>query len=139
MLYVSSKMDKWSLFLLIFWDEIVSLLHFIPDEHYFVIEVSLYMSDSLEIHLLNLVFQDKSMVRSNSLTERVKVWDRFSGVIDAHAVKMDFLKHVHRQNPPFRIKRRMPTRKTIKVICVVVDIMVVCRSFFGPNHPLQSD
>ena len=55
------------------------------------------------------------MVRSNSLNERVKLWDKFSGMVDQHAVKLNFLKHVHRPHPPFRIKRRLPSRKTVAV------------------------
>ncbi|XP_076452960.1 PHD finger protein 12-like [Babylonia areolata] len=60
-------------------------------------------------------FLDEYMVRSNSLTERIKLWDRFTGIVDQDTVKLDFLKHVHRLNPPFRVRRPLPPRKTVQV------------------------
>ena len=59
--------------------------------------------------------QDEYMVRTNSLTERVKLWSQFEGPVDQHTVKIDFLKHVHRVAPPFCIKRKLPPRKTVSV------------------------
>ncbi|KAK7087616.1 PHD finger protein 12-like [Littorina saxatilis] len=60
-------------------------------------------------------FLDEYMIRTNSLTERVRLWDKYNGMVDNHGVKMDFLKHVHRPHPPFRIKRQLPPRKSVSV------------------------
>lgn len=71
--------------------------------------------------LLCPLYQDEYMVRSNSLNERIKLWDKFSGIVDQHAVKLNFLKHVHRPHPPFRVKRRLPARKTVTVSVLVAS------------------
>lgn len=60
-------------------------------------------------------FLDEHMVRSNSLTERLKLWDRYTGMVDQDAIKLKFLSKVHRKDPPFRIKMRMPRRKMVPV------------------------
>ncbi|KAL8571389.1 hypothetical protein ACOMHN_046564 [Nucella lapillus] len=60
-------------------------------------------------------FLDEYMVRTNSLTERVRLWDQFTGHVDQDAVKLDFLRHVQRANPPFQVRRPLPPRKTVQV------------------------
>ena len=56
------------------------------------------------------------MLQSVRLTERVKIWDKFSGNINQQSVKIGFLKKTHRQNPPFKFKVKHPRRATIKVL-----------------------
>lgn len=60
-------------------------------------------------------FLDEYMVRTNSLSERVKLWDKYTGMVDQDAVKLRFLSKGHRKNPPFRIKVPLPPRKTVMV------------------------
>lgn len=52
---------------------------------------------------------------SVSATERMKLWDKFSGPIDQDAIKTEFFRKVHCKNPPFRIKVKLGTRKKVKV------------------------
>lgn len=55
-------------------------------------------------------FIDWKLVTSISATERVKLWDRFSGPVDQETVKADFIRHVHRKHPPFRVKLKPKPR-----------------------------
>ncbi|XP_067649895.1 PHD finger protein 12-like [Haliotis asinina] len=64
---------------------------------------------------------DEYLLKSLSLCERVKLWDQSAGHVDQHAVKVNFLHKVHRQNPPFRFKRRLPSRKTITIPQAIKD------------------
>jgi len=54
--------------------------------------------------------QDERLLTSVRLSERILLWNKFSGPIDPHAVKVNFLKKIHRSNPPFRNKCRPATR-----------------------------
>ncbi|KAK3085048.1 hypothetical protein FSP39_023477, partial [Pinctada imbricata] len=58
---------------------------------------------------------DQMLLKSLSLTERVKLWDRFNQRVNQNTVKVNFISKVHRQNPLFRIKVQHPMRKTIAV------------------------
>ncbi|XP_067123731.1 PHD finger protein 12 [Centruroides vittatus] len=58
---------------------------------------------------------DQRLLTSVSLTERVKLWDKYSGPLSQDAVKIEFLKKIHRKNPPFRYKMKVQTRKKIQV------------------------
>ncbi|KAK6296062.1 hypothetical protein J4Q44_G00337750 [Coregonus suidteri] len=49
-------------------------------------------------HMEHLVLKQRSM----SLTSRCQLLDQFQDRISQHAVKVDFLRWVHRQNPPVR-------------------------------------
>lgn len=60
-------------------------------------------------------FLDEYMVRTNSLAERVKLWDKYNGMVDQDAVKLRFLAKGHRKHPPFRVRVPMPARKTVRV------------------------
>jgi len=51
------------------------------------------------------------------LSERILLWYKFSGSIDPHTVKVDFLKKVHRSNPPFRMKCRPVSRHRPLKVC----------------------
>lgn len=61
------------------------------------------------------MFQDAHLLTSISATERVKLWDKFTGPVDQDAIKMEFFRKIHRQNPPFRIKVKMPPRHRVLV------------------------
>ena len=62
-----------------------------------------------------LLTQDEKFLESVKLTERVKLWDKYCGPVNQDAVKVQFLKKIHRQNPPFRVKVKHPREHTIKV------------------------
>ncbi|XP_041971863.1 PHD finger protein 12 [Aricia agestis] len=47
---------------------------------------------------------DWKLVNSISATERVALWDKFSGPVDQHAIKVDFIRRARRARPAFRIK-----------------------------------
>ncbi|KAG5874587.1 hypothetical protein JTB14_001224 [Gonioctena quinquepunctata] len=58
---------------------------------------------------------DTKLLTSVSATERVKIWDKFTGPIDQDTVKLEFFRKIHRKHPPFRIKTRLPPKNTVKV------------------------
>ncbi|CAG5117060.1 unnamed protein product, partial [Candidula unifasciata] len=60
-------------------------------------------------------FLDSCLLKSQSLTERLRLWDRYTGLVNSHTVKVDFLNRVHKKNPMFRYKRKLPPRSTISV------------------------
>ncbi|XP_077995595.1 PHD finger protein 12-like [Glandiceps talaboti] len=51
---------------------------------------------------------------SSSLTERCRIFDKYHGRISQNAVKLQFLKKVHRKHPPNE-RFRPPKRKTVKI------------------------
>lgn len=69
-------------------------------------------------HVIDLP-QDWKLVSSISATERVKLWDHFSGPVDQETVKSDFLRKIHCKNPPFRFKVKPKSR-----ICAEIPPMV---------------
>lgn len=76
------------------------------------------------------------MVRSNSLTERLKLWDRYTGMVDQDAIKLKFLSKVHRKDPPFRIKMRMPRRKMVPVSSSITFVEHVHTLFLHKNRKI---
>uniref|UniRef100_A0A182K1R6 PHD finger protein 12 n=1 Tax=Anopheles christyi TaxID=43041 RepID=A0A182K1R6_9DIPT len=60
-------------------------------------------------------FVDSKMVTSVSLTERIRLWNRFSNDIEHETVKTEFLRKIHRKNPPFRLKQKFRQRTKIIV------------------------
>ncbi|CAH1118667.1 unnamed protein product [Phaedon cochleariae] len=58
---------------------------------------------------------DTKLLTSVSATERVKLWDKFTGPVDQDCVKLEFFRKIHRKNPPFRIKTRLPPKGTVEV------------------------
>ncbi|KAK6640697.1 hypothetical protein RUM44_012394 [Polyplax serrata] len=58
---------------------------------------------------------DTKLLTSVSLTERVKLWEKYAGPIDQDAVKLEFIRKVRRKNPPFRFKVKLPPRNKIRV------------------------
>ncbi|XP_059143694.1 PHD finger protein 12-like [Physella acuta] len=60
-------------------------------------------------------FLDSHLLKSQSLTERLRLWDRYTGLVDSHTVKVDFLNKIHRKFPMFRFRRKLPSRLSISV------------------------
>jgi len=59
-------------------------------------------------------FLDNKVLSSTSITERVKLWDKFAKQpIDSNAVKLQFMKRCQRRNDKF--KRKVPTRARFTV------------------------
>lgn len=67
------------------------------------------------------------MVTSISATERIKLWNQFSTCTDHETIKTDFIRRVHRKNPPFRSKLRPKPR-----FCAEIPPMV---EFHYKNPP----
>uniref|UniRef100_A0A3P8YL51 PHD finger protein 12 n=1 Tax=Esox lucius TaxID=8010 RepID=A0A3P8YL51_ESOLU len=62
-------------------------------------------------HIEHLVLNQRSL----TLTSRCQLLDQFQDRISQHAVKVDFLRWVHRQNPPVRHGASHHKTKTLKV------------------------
>ncbi|XP_032363374.1 PHD finger protein 12 [Etheostoma spectabile] len=62
-------------------------------------------------HVEHLVLNQRSL----SLSSRCQLFDHFQDRMSQHAVKLDFLRRVHRQSTPNRRKTHQHNRKTIKV------------------------
>ncbi|XP_015925034.1 PHD finger protein 12 [Parasteatoda tepidariorum] len=60
-------------------------------------------------------FADSKILTSVSLTERVKLWDKFAGPISQDAIKLHFLNKINKRNPPFRRKQKEPPRPKLFV------------------------
>uniref|UniRef100_A0A182SX22 PHD finger protein 12 n=1 Tax=Anopheles maculatus TaxID=74869 RepID=A0A182SX22_9DIPT len=60
-------------------------------------------------------FVDSKMVGSVSATERIRLWNQYNNDIDHETVKTEFLRKVHRKNPPFRLKQKIRPRTKIMV------------------------
>lgn len=64
---------------------------------------------------------------STSATERIKLWNQFSTCADHETIKTDFIRRVHRKNPPFRFKLKAKPR-----FCAEIPPMV---EFHYKNPP----
>uniref|UniRef100_A0A3P8QSD1 PHD finger protein 12b n=1 Tax=Astatotilapia calliptera TaxID=8154 RepID=A0A3P8QSD1_ASTCA len=62
-------------------------------------------------HVEHLVLNQRSL----SLSSRCQLFDQFQDRMSQHAVKLDFLRRVHRQNAPNRRTTHQGNKKTIKV------------------------
>ncbi|XP_064158082.1 PHD finger protein 12-like [Anguilla rostrata] len=62
-------------------------------------------------HMEHVVLSQKNMTLSN----RCQLFDHFQDRISQHAVKVDFLRRVHRQNPPNRRGAHPHRKRTLKV------------------------
>ncbi|XP_056298002.1 PHD finger protein 12-like [Pseudoliparis swirei] len=62
-------------------------------------------------HIEHLVLNQRSL----SLSSRCQLFDHFQDRMSQHAVKLDFLRRVHRQNAPNRRTTHQHNKKTIKV------------------------
>ncbi|XP_048745110.2 PHD finger protein 12-like [Ostrea edulis] len=58
---------------------------------------------------------DEHLLKGVSLTERIKLWDKFNSRINQHTVKLNFMNKIHRESPPFRIKIKHPKRKSLAI------------------------
>ncbi|CAG2163130.1 unnamed protein product [Oppiella nova] len=58
---------------------------------------------------------EQKLLNSVSLSERIKLWDQFSGPISQDTIKLNFLKKVHRTAPPFRTKVPLPQTQRVVV------------------------
>lgn len=69
---------------------------------------------------------DERLLTSVRLSERILLWSKFCGSIDPHTIKVDFLKKVHRTNPPFQMKCRPVSRhRPLKVPSAVKQMYSV--------------
>nr|XP_023678815.1 PHD finger protein 12 isoform X1 [Paramormyrops kingsleyae] len=62
-------------------------------------------------HIEHLVLNQKNM----TLSTRCQLFDQFQDRMSQHAVKVDFLRRIHRQNPPIRRGAHLHKKKTLKV------------------------
>ncbi|KAF7645137.1 hypothetical protein LDENG_00209460, partial [Lucifuga dentata] len=62
-------------------------------------------------HVEHLVLNQRSL----SLSSRCQLFDQFQDRMSQHAVKVDFLRRVHRQNTPNRRTAHQHSKKTVKV------------------------
>ncbi|KAF5280728.1 hypothetical protein FQA39_LY18011 [Lamprigera yunnana] len=60
-------------------------------------------------------FLDCKLLTSVSATERVKLWDKFTGPVDQDTIKIEFFRRIHQKNPPFRIKLKLGNRCKVSV------------------------
>jgi hypothetical protein len=63
----------------------------------------------------NFHFQDWQLVNSVSATERIKLWDNYTGPVDQEAVKIEFFRKVHTKNPYFRSKLKLKPRDRVDI------------------------
>lgn len=64
---------------------------------------------------LNVLSISQLNQRSLSLSSRCQLFDQFQDRMSQHAVKVDFLRRVHRQNAPNRRTSHQHNKRTIKV------------------------
>ncbi|CAH0696949.1 unnamed protein product [Spodoptera exigua] len=62
---------------------------------------------------------DWKLVNSISATERVALWEKFSGPVDQQAVKVDFIRRARKVRPAFRMKVPVATRGRVVVPAMV--------------------
>ena len=65
---------------------------------------------------------EQKLLDSESLSERIKLWNHFNGPISQDTVKMNFLKKIHRTNPPYRTKLVMPQSPKVIVPQAIKDM-----------------
>ncbi|CAM5999173.1 unnamed protein product [Sphagnum balticum] len=65
---------------------------------------------------------ESKLLDSVSLTERIKLLDQFAGNLSQDVVKIDFLKKIHRKNPPFRCKLLGPPPERVLVPRAIKDM-----------------
>ncbi|KAM3956797.1 uncharacterized protein ACR2FA_009239 [Aphomia sociella] len=58
---------------------------------------------------------DWKLVNSISATERVALWEKFSGPVDQHAIKVDFIRRARNPHPPFRLRVPAGVRGRVRV------------------------
>ncbi|RWS12711.1 hypothetical protein B4U79_11049 [Dinothrombium tinctorium] len=58
---------------------------------------------------------DQKLLTSSCFSERVKLWNQYTGKIAPNVVKLDFLKKLQRKNPPYRSKVSVPSPPPVNV------------------------
>ncbi|XP_031626083.1 PHD finger protein 12 [Contarinia nasturtii] len=64
-------------------------------------------------------YVDWKLVTSISATERIKLWNEFSTCADHETIKTDFLRRIHRKNPPFRFRVKPKLRNCAEIPTMV--------------------
>lgn len=59
--------------------------------------------------------QDEHVLCSSSVSERVRLWERCRGLLDAATVQRTFFNKIHRPRPPCRYTVKKALRSTIRV------------------------
>ena len=87
------------------------------------------------LYLYIICTQDEKLLPSSAITERVRLYDKYCGPVDQHAVKISFLNKIHRKHPPFRTKVVYPGHPTIdvpeaikahyKYVCVALALLLL--------------
>ena len=75
---------------------------------------------------------EQKLLDSVNLSQRIKLWDHFSGHISQDTIKLEFLKKVHRKTPPFRTKVEIPLTPRV-VIPEAIKKMYKTRPSLLPN------
>ena len=75
--------------------------------------------------------QEEKLLTSASVTERVKIWERCSGLVDEAAIMRTFFNKIHRPRPPVRHRVKLALRGRIKVTIVCIEI---CQRYFLENY-----
>uniref|UniRef100_A0A1B0DF75 PHD finger protein 12 n=1 Tax=Phlebotomus papatasi TaxID=29031 RepID=A0A1B0DF75_PHLPP len=65
-------------------------------------------------------FVDWKLVQSDSHSERIKLWNKFTGPVDQETVKAQFLRRAYSQNPPFRVKLKPKPRDVAEIPEMIV-------------------
>ncbi|XP_063696723.1 PHD finger protein 12 [Culicoides brevitarsis] len=60
-------------------------------------------------------FIDWNLVNSASATQRLKLWNQYSGPVDQETVKTEFFRKIHMKNPPFRVKMKCIPKERVVV------------------------
>ncbi|CAG9759595.1 unnamed protein product [Ceutorhynchus assimilis] len=65
------------------------------------------------LHVEHIV--DSKLLTSCSLSERIALWEKYARQpIDEDKVKRDFLRKIHRENPPFTFKKPIPQKPKLQ-------------------------
>lgn len=64
-------------------------------------------------------FIDWNLVNSASATQRLKLWNQYSGPVDQETVKTEFFRKIHTKNPPFRVKMKNIPKERVVVPAMV--------------------
>lgn len=64
-------------------------------------------------------FIDWNLVNSASATQRLKLWNQYSGPVDQETIKTEFFRKIHTKNPPFRVKLKNIPKERVVVPAMV--------------------
>ncbi|GAB0100678.1 PHD finger protein 12 [Sergentomyia squamirostris] len=60
-------------------------------------------------------FFDYKLLEKDSHSERIKLWNKFTGPVDQETVKAQFLRRAYSKNPPFRVKLKPKPRNIAEI------------------------